>query len=68
MPIYIERGLYYTSREAAEYLGYTEAYIRRLIGDGDLVALRIGRLSWLITSDEVEHRKKNPPVIGRPKS
>lgn len=68
MPIHIERGNYYTAKEAADYLGYTEAYIRRLIGDGQLTAIKIGKLSWLLAADELRERKKNPPTIGRPKS
>lgn len=68
MPVYIERGNYYTSQEAADYLGISEAYIRRLIGSGQLTAIRIGKLSWLLAADELRQRKKNPPPLGRPKS
>lgn len=68
MPIHIQRGNYYTSEEAAEYLGVSEAYVCRLIREGQLPAIKIGKLSWLLAADELRQRKKNPPPLGRPKS
>lgn len=68
MPIHITRGNYYTVGEASEYLNVTEGYICRLLSDGRLTGIRIGKLSWLIPAEQIRERKKNPPPMGRPKS
>lgn len=68
MPIYIERGNYFTSAEAAEYLGTGAAHIVRLLARGQLTGFRIGKAGYLIPAADVIARKKNPPSVGRPKS
>lgn len=62
-----------TVPEAADQLGVTPAYVRRLIAQGDLAARRIGPDTrggqWLITADDVvqlaRRRAQNPPQRGR---
>lgn len=68
MPIHFPRGNYHTVTEAAQVLGVTEGYICRLLRDGDIAGIRVGKLTWLIPVDQVRERKKNPPPMGRPKS
>lgn len=68
MPIFIETGSYFTTAEAAEYLGTGASHILRLLSRGQLIGFRIGKTSYLIPAEEVVARKKNSPPVGRPKS
>jgi len=43
-----------TSGEAAEQLGYTVQHVRRLIREGKLAGVKLGR-DWIISTDSV-HR------------
>lgn len=57
---------YYTTAEAAEFLGVSAARIRQLIGDHTLSSRKIGN-TWLIPVSEVESYKQNRPKAGWPK-
>jgi len=57
----------FTVSEAANILGVTETYIRRLIHEGRMSATRIGRRVWLVPESEVE-KFREPPRVGRPRS
>ena len=54
-----------TSHEAAEILGTSDQYVRKLITKGVLEAGKIGK-EWILFEHHVEHHKRNLPKRGRP--
>ena len=46
-----------TTKMAAEILGFTPDYIRRLIMDGKIAAEKIGH-DWLLTETAIRHVKR----------
>jgi DNA (cytosine-5)-methyltransferase 1 len=56
---------YVTTEEAAEILGYSPKYIRRMLRNGKLPAEKVGRL-WLIHRDTV--REYQEAVKGMDKN
>lgn len=55
---------YCTIAEAAEYIGATPAFIRKLIARGDLPAYRIGKRAIRIDIRDVDALLKPIPTVG----
>jgi excisionase family DNA binding protein len=54
---------FFTTRQAAEKLGVTDAYVRQLILSGKLKAVKAGR-DHLIAAAEVEEARKRKTTRG----
>lgn len=54
---------YFSTQQAAEYLGVSDARIRVFIRDGRLKAERVGR-AWLIHKDDLEAFARLPRPQG----
>lgn len=58
-----------TTTQAADYLGYTTAYIRKLAASGEIVGIKIGPRAWVFDrSHLVAFSKNHVPTTGRPRS
>jgi excisionase family DNA binding protein len=51
------KGQYMTSLEAAQLLGLTQDYVRKLILQGKIKALKLGH-NWLCTRKAIKHIKR----------
>jgi excisionase family DNA binding protein len=48
----------FTTQEAAEIIGVSDAYLRQLIARKQLLAKRAGKRTWLIPGEEVDRLKQ----------
>ena len=55
-----------TVKQAADALNITPNRVRKLIADGELNAIKVGKM-WSISESEVSMRLENNPKAGRPK-
>lgn len=58
---------FFTTTEAAAFIGCSDGRVRQLIRDGEIDAEKAGPRMWLISKDEAEKIKKNPAKTGRPR-
>ena len=56
-----------TVTDAAERIGVTVGYLRRLLREGGATGIKVGPRCWLIDSEEAERLRDNPCTIGRPR-
>lgn len=54
----------FTMKEAAEFIGVTEARICQLIAEGEIRASRFGQRNWMISGDEVRRYADRPRTRG----
>ena len=55
-----------TVKQAANILSITPSRVRKLISDGQLKAVKVGK-AWDVPESEVARRLENNPQAGRPK-
>lgn len=63
----MELATVYTTQEAAEILGVSDAYLRQLISRDQLSAKRMGKRIWLISGEEVQRLQARPKRRRKPK-
>lgn len=58
-PQKIEGGEYLTVREAVEFMGCTEGWVRMLLGTGKLAGKRFGQRAWMIPVEAAREARDN---------
>jgi hypothetical protein len=58
-PQKIEGGEYLTVREAVEFMGCTEGWVRMLLGTGRLAGKRFGERAWMIPIEAARQARDN---------
>lgn len=54
-------------KEAADVIGCTESYVRRLLRDGTIRGRKLNERAWAIPQSEAERLSQQPQKTGRPK-
>ncbi len=60
---------YYTVKEIAEILYFSDAYVRELLVRGELKGVKIrldGSLKWIAEKKSIHDRRDNPKKMGKP--
>lgn len=60
-------GQYLTMAEVVDLTGYTQAYLRRLLREGQLKGTKIGPRLWLVDPKAAEKLAKLEQSTGRPR-
>ncbi len=58
-------GRYLTTKETADMMGVSQAYVRKLIADGRLEGQRVGERVLMVSARSVKALKRRPR--GRPR-
>ena len=53
--------------EAADLIGVTDSYVRRLLREKELVGQKVGARAWVIPMEEVKRFKDEPRNPGPPR-
>lgn len=59
---------YLNTQEAADVIGCTDGYVRRLLLDGKITGKKVTARSWVIPRKEAERVRDDLPPTGRPRS
>lgn len=57
-----------TVTEAAQLIGCTEGYVRRLLIEGKLKGRKFGQKVWMVERDAADEFRDALPSTGRPRS
>lgn len=57
----------FTTQQAADTIGVTDAYVRHLIARGEIKAKKLGKRIWVISDAEVHRFKIRQRKGGRPR-
>lgn len=60
---------YYTVTQAANLVGVTTSYVRKLLRDKEISGEKLGERAWLIPANEMEKLNNSPTgKAGKPRS